>query len=192
MEKINDKTYSYIRGFNYFASNVTFSRDVIELYDDAIWDRELGYAEQFKANTLRIWFDIDSFMRDERLFIETFGKILNKVKAHGMKMMPVLYNCWLDLEHPFGALYPQDVYSNNRKRHYDYLQSVVGMFANDPTIVMWDLCNEPYSFGWNEKCIQQETDFWLDLIACFRKINPSQPLTMGTHRGPSSFWGLRR
>ena len=181
MEVIKNTTYSYIRGFNYFPSNVTFLRDVTEMYEEGIWNRELEFAEKFGANTLRIWFDIDSHMRDEKKFIEVFKKIVEQVKRHNMKMMPVLYNCWLDLEHPFGALYPQEVYSKNRERHYEYIKNVVGTFANEETIIMWDLCNEPYSFGWNDKCVEQETCFWVDLIKCFREVNPSQPLTMGTH-----------
>ena len=80
MEVIKNTTYSYIRGFNYFPSNVTFLRDVTEMYEEGIWNRELEFAEKFGANTLRIWFDIDSHMRDEKKFIEVFKKGLELIK----------------------------------------------------------------------------------------------------------------
>lgn len=181
VEILQNRKYSYIRGFNYFPSNITFLRDMTEMFDERLWDKELDYARDLGANTLRVWFDIDSHMRDPKHFLEVFSKIIGIVRDHGMELMPVLYNCWLDREHPFGALYPQDVYSGKRQRHYDYLESVVGTFAQEKTIVMWDLCNEPYSFGWNESCREMETEFWLDLAAFFHSLKPSQPLTMGTH-----------
>ena len=181
MEKLIDTTYSYIRGFNYFPSNITFLRDVTEMFDEELWKRELGYAKREGANTIRVWFDIDSHMRDPEKFLEIFGNIVEIIRDYDMKMMPVLYNAWLDKWHPFGAIYPQDVYSGERQRHYEYLGSVIGAFGHEEAIVMWDLCNEPYYFGWGEECRKKETEFWLDLISFIRSLNPDQPLTMGTH-----------
>ena len=71
MEKIKNTQYKDVRGFNYNPSNITFLRDVTEMFDEKIWERELGYAKDLGANTLRVWFDIDSHMRDE----ENFGNI---------------------------------------------------------------------------------------------------------------------
>lgn len=133
------------------------------------------------ANTLRVWFDIDSHTRDRESFLQVFGEIVELIRVRDMKMMPVLYNCWVDDNYPFGALYPQDMYDGHKLRHYAYLEDVVGAFSQEKTIVMWDLCNEPFSVAWTPRCREKETSFWLDLIACFRKINPAQPLTMGTH-----------
>lgn len=181
MKKLENTKYEYVRGFNYNPSNITFLRDVTEMFDEKIWERELGYAKDLGANTLRVWFDIDSHMRDEENFLTVFGKIIEMIAERGMKMMPVLYNCWVDAEHPFGAIHSQDMYSGNRQRHYHYLKSVLSAFKDEKSIIMWDLCNEPYSFGNDRESVDKETDFWLDLISCFREINPDQPLTMGTH-----------
>lgn len=181
MEVLKNTQYADMRGFNYMPSNITFLRDVTELFDEEIWNRELGYAKKLGANTLRVWFDIDSHMRDPEGFLKTFKRIVDLIREHGMRMMPVLYNCWLDVDHPFGALYPQDVYASNRERHYAYIEDVVKTFAQEDTIVMWDMCNEPYSFNRIKTDREKETDFWLDLIGLFHKLKPSQPLTMGTH-----------
>lgn len=181
METLKNIKYADMRGFNYMPSNITFLRDVTDKFDEKIWNTELDYAKKLGANTLRVWFDIDSHMRDRENFLAVFKKIVELIGQRDMKMMPVLYNCWLDTEHPFGALYPQDIYSGKRERHYNYLKSVVGTFANEDTIIMWDMCNEPFSFLGSVARAELEIEFWQDLIAFFRKINPSQPLTMGTH-----------
>lgn len=181
METLKNTQYSYIRGFNYFPSNITYLRDVTEMFDEKIWDTELDYAKDLGANTIRAWFDIDSYMRDPQRFLDVFGKIVEQIRKHGMKMMPVLYNCWVDCNYPFGALYPQDIYNGDRTRHYAYLADVVGTFGQEDTILMWDMCNEPYSFLPNQTYTDKETAFWLDLNEHFHKLNPSQPLTMGTH-----------
>lgn len=181
MEILHNARYSEMRGFNYMPSNITFLRDMTERFDEGIWCKELDIAKSLGANTLRVWFDVDSHMRDPKQFLKTFGKIVELICVRDMKMMPVLYNCWLDAGHPFGALYPQEIYGGQRARHYAYLQDVVGAFSHEETILMWDLCNEPFSVAWTPGNREKERDFWLDLIACFREINPSQPLTMGTH-----------
>ena len=181
MELLKNTNYSDIRGFNYMPSNITFLRDVTDKFDESIWNRELDYAKKLGANTIRVWFDIDSHMYDPENFLLVFVKIIQLIGKRGMKMMPALYNCWVDVEHPFGALHSQDMYSGNRERHYNYIKSVVSAFAEEDTIVMWDLCNEPYSFQRTADCIEKETEFWLDLISFFHGLNPSQPLTMGTH-----------
>ena len=115
MEILNNTKYADMRGFNYMPSNITFLRDVTEMFDEEIWNTELDYAKKLGANTLRIWFDIDSHMRNSEQFLAVFAKIVEMIRERGMKMMPVLYNCWLDDEHPFGALYPQDIYSGKRQ-----------------------------------------------------------------------------
>ncbi len=181
MEVLNNTKYADMRGFNYMPSNITFLRDMTEMFDEKIWNTELDYAKKLGANTIRVWFDIDSHMRNPKQFLAVFAKIVVLIGKRGMKMMPVLYNCWVDAEHPFGALYPQDIYAGKKDRHYDYLKSVVDTFSQEDTILMWDMCNEPYSFRGSLARIENETAFWLDLIAFFRKIKPSQPLTMGTH-----------
>ena len=181
MEVLKNTQYANMRGFNYMPSNITFLRDVTEMFDEKIWARELDIAKELGANTLRVWFDIDSHMRDSESFLAVFKKIIEMIRQRGMKMMPVLYNCWVDTVHPFGALHSRDVYSGERERHYEYLESVVKTFGEEDTILMWDMCNEPYSFNTNQDEIEKETDFWLDLIAFFHSLNPSQPLTMGTH-----------
>lgn len=181
MEILQNTKYADMRGFNYFPSNITFLRDMTERFDETVWCRELDIAKELGANTLRIWFDVDGHMRDPEHFLGVFAKIVELIKARGLKMIPVLYNCWNDKGHPFGSLHPQDLYEGTRERHYPYLQDVVGTFAQEETILMWDMCNEPYSFNWNQLSKDRETAFWLDLIDCFRKVNPSQPLTMGTH-----------
>lgn len=183
MERLINDRYSFVRGFNYFPSNVTFLRDVTEMFDENLWMKELGYARIMGANTIRVWFDIDSHMRNQERFLEVFSKILTIIRSYDMKLMPVLYNDWVDKEHPIGAIYPQDIYSGSRKRHYDYLKSVVGTFSQEETIIMWDLCNEPYSseYEWGEELLNKQTDFWLDLANYIHQLKPKQPLTMGTH-----------
>ena len=76
MELLKNTQYSEIRGFNYMPSNITFLRDVTDKFDETIWNRELDYAKNLGANTIRVWFDIDSHMQDTENFLSVFTKIV--------------------------------------------------------------------------------------------------------------------
>jgi O-glycosyl hydrolase len=72
-----------------------------------------------------------------------------------------------------------------------YVQGVVGAFANDPRILLWDVWNEPdntndSSYGKNklkqepERKLEIITRLLPDVFAWARAVKPTQPLSCGT------------
>lgn len=70
--------------------------------------------------------------------------------------------------------------SHYRNALRDYVIDVVGHFANDPRVLMWDLLNEPYEP--EPLVISRQAFDWA------RSVNPSQPLT--TSWGASDLWDV--
>jgi hypothetical protein len=63
-----------------------------------------------------------------------------------------------------------------------YVTDVVGTFANDKRILMWDLYNEPG----NEKLNDRSKGLLTQVFAWARKAKASQPLTVGPWRGDNT------
>jgi hypothetical protein len=184
--------YKKIRGFNYIPSYAFTLNDVMDRFDENTWQQEFGYAKKLNANSLRIWFSKESFSRNQDCFIRNFEKILCLAEKCHLTIMPVLYNRWVDRNYPFGQLDLTEVINEMGEEHGRYVSRVISAFKDDPRIVMWDLCNEPFSyqeaFGDMElvkKLKEYETKFWNTCINVFRGINPIQPVTLGFH-GPVS------
>lgn len=46
METLQNTQYAAMRGFNYLPSNITYLRDVTEMFDRQIWEKELDIAKK--------------------------------------------------------------------------------------------------------------------------------------------------
>ena len=187
MEKIANNPYAYIHGANYIPSYALCLNDVMDHYNEEIIARELGWAHEVGFNSVRMWFSDTSYIRQPGTFLSQMEQILNILSAYDMTLMPTLFNRWVDPRFYFGQLDLTvaigEVYDTKRK----YIRDVVSAFGRDPRILMWDLCNEPFSYGWiyntDDALLQQlyprEVRFWKQCIEVFRDAAPSQPLTMG-------------
>lgn len=186
--ELKRRDYENIRGFNYVPSYAFVLNDVMDLFNEQVWDREFGYAKNFNANSLRIWVSCVSYHRNPTRFIKDFNKALCLAEKHKLTIMPTLYNRWVDANYPFGQLDLAQVLTPQAtlNEHCKYVSQFVSAFRFDPRIVMWDICNEPYCYPYsNESSITQEfrmreTSFFKMIITAARKAEPTQPLTIGT------------
>ena len=170
-------------------------------------DKELGWAEELGANTARVYLH-DLLWQDSTGFKKRLDQFLDIAAKHKIKPMLVLFDsCW----DPFPKLGKQheptpgvhnsgwaqspgadaltDVSQYPRLKAY--VQGVVGAFANDPRILLWDVWNEPdntndSSYGKNKLKQEPEhkreiiTRLLPDVFAWARAVNPMQPLSSGT------------
>ena len=66
----------------------------------------------------------------------------------------------------------------------NYVKDVIGTFANDSRVLMWDLWNEPDDFDSHQV---QVLDIILPMVFEWaRSVDPIQPLTSGVFHGLNS------
>ncbi len=181
--------FSDMRGANYVPS---YARNDVQIwmdYDPAVIDRELGYAERLKLNTVRVFLQYAVYERDPKLFLERFESFLSLCGKHEIRMMPVVFDSCFG-EFPDLERYRDKDWmacpGQNRlgPDHWpkleQYVRDVVGGHKDDPRIVMWDVMNEPTCTSFNkpedQRLIWTFLDHFLDYV---RQQQPGQPLTVG-------------
>ncbi|MEW5978270.1 MAG: cellulase family glycosylhydrolase [Acidobacteriota bacterium] len=190
-EQLQNTQYQHIKGFNYVPSYAATIWEALELFDAGVWDREFGYSKQFHANALRIWCDYLSFQKDADRFLKSWEKALELAKKHDLKLMITTANRWVDALYPYGQIDLAVVLKGEPSAEYErYLKTFVGTFKDHPQVLMWDLCNEPFS-GTKSKeedrglfrslLKRQEMNFWRAVSEVVRSAKPSQPITVGIH-----------
>ncbi|KAF9038214.1 CEL4a mannanase [Panaeolus papilionaceus] len=120
--------------------------------------RTWGFNEVTSANGIyyQLWNGAKPTINTGSNGLGSFDKIVAAAKANGLRLIVALTNNWAD----FGGM---DVYvkqilgSNNHDLFYtdsnvknafkNYIKTFVGRYANEPTIMAWELCNEPRCKG---------------------------------------------
>ena len=144
--------FSGMRGANYVPS---YARNDVQIwmdYDPAVVDRELGYAERMKLNTVRVFLQYAVYEHDPKLFLQRFENFLELCAKHHIRMMPVVFDSCVG-EFPDLEKYRDKDWmacpGQNRlgPEHWpameNYIRDVVGRHKDDKRIVMWDVMNEP-------------------------------------------------
>jgi hypothetical protein len=143
-------SWSKIRGFNYQPSSGTSGLEVWRQFDAKTVELEIGRGKRHfpGMNTLRWWHSWEAFSRDPKRYAEKFEASLTISKKFGCMAIPVLFNRWHDAVLDFGGIYVDHFlpgsFSAGPGIFDRYLTDVVGPHINDPRILAWDLCNEPY------------------------------------------------
>ena len=199
----------WLVGSNYIPANAINELEMwqAETFDAQRIDQELGWAENIGMNTMRVFLHDLPWKQDSAGFRQRIDTFLSIAAKHKIKPLLVLFDsCWdpmpkLGPQHPPipgvhnsgwvqapGALALED--PKQYPRLQEYVQGVVGAFANDKRILGWDLWNEPEntnggSYGKQE--LNNKADLVLELLpqvfAWARSANPSQPLTSGVWKG---------
>jgi hypothetical protein len=181
--------FAGMRGANYVPS---YARNDVQIwmdYDPAVIDRELGYAERLKLNTVRVFLQYAVYERDPQLFLERFESFLSLCGKHRIRMMPVIFDSCFgefpDLERyrdkDWMACPGQNrLGPNHWPKLEQYVRDVVGGHRDDLRIVIWDVMNEPTCTSFNkpedQQLIWSFLDHFLDYV---RQQQPVQPLTVG-------------
>ncbi len=164
-----------------------------ETFDAATIDRELGWAEQLGFNTLRVFLNFVVWREDAAGLKERFAEFLKIANRHGMSVMPILLDdCNFAGRVAAPGKQPDPVPGVHNSQWVSspplamvtdrsawpaleqYVKDLVGGFAQDRRIVVWDLYNEPGN-GMDAKSqpLMEAAFAWA------REMKPLQPLTTG-------------
>lgn len=178
-----------------------------ETFDPETIDQELGWAEDLGFNSMRVYLHDLVWKEDPEKFIDRVEQFLEIANSHDIGIMFVLFDgVW----HPYPELGDQpapdphvhnsgwiqspgaEVLSDTTQWDYleDYVKDVIGHFADDERVQVWDIFNEPdntndRAYGDIELDNKKEQALKL-LKKSFiwaREANPSQPITSGLWYG---------
>ena len=199
----------WILGANYANAGAINQLDMWQAatFDPAEIDKELGWASKFGMNTMRVYLHDLAYQQDPEGFKQRLDRFLGIAKKHGIRPMLVLFDsCWdpepkIGPQHrPIPGVHTSGwLQSPGRRDLLDpaqdarlrrYVEDVVGSFAKDERILLWDLWNEPDNWGgghYEDEEIAQELrriEFLLpQTFAWARSQKPVQPLSSGVWAG---------
>lgn len=163
-----------------------------DTFDPDTIDRELGYAEGIGMNTMRVYLHSLAYKADKEGFKERMEEYLSIADRHGIKTMFVIFDDVWNAEPKIGKQpepkagthnsgwvqdpgYPASKNEENFPELEIYVKDIIGTFAQDDRILLWDLYNEP---GNNDKG-NESLALLEEVFSWARAVNPSQPLSVG-------------
>jgi Cellulase (glycosyl hydrolase family 5) len=197
----------WLVGANFVPSDAINQLEMFQAatFDPAEIDRELGWAESIGMNTMRVFLQDQLWQQDPEGFKHRLDAFLGIAVKHHVRPLLVLFDsCWetdphLGPQHPPipGVHNSGWVQSPGKKRLMDpaaepqlkeYVQGVVGSFANDDRVLGWDVWNEPDNRGLDREedvaaKVKRVDELLPKAFAWARAVHPSQPLTSGVWTG---------
>lgn len=197
-------------GFNYLPRTAVNWTEMwqADTFDAATIDEELGWAQDYGYNSLRTNLPFIVWEHDRDGLLERIETFLSIAAYHNISVMLTLMDdCEFSGDDPFygpqKAPRPnlhnsQAASSPGRKIVMDptqwprveaYIRDVIGHFAHDERIAIWDLYNEPGNRGmfvspvefaeYDEALEGYALDLVYSVFSWARSVNPDQPLTIG-------------
>ncbi|MDR3182933.1 MAG: cellulase family glycosylhydrolase, partial [Planctomycetaceae bacterium] len=185
-----------IAGVNFLPSTAVNDVEMWQssTFDKETIDKELGWAEQWGINSVRVFLNYVVWEAEAEAFKKNFAAFLDIAEKHKITVMPILFDdCnfqggvaktgkqpepvpgvhnsgWVSSP-PLAMLTDPSAEPKLKK----YLQDIVKTFGQDKRILVWDLYNEPGNSGMGEK----HFNLVKNTFAWAREMKPSQPLTIG-------------
>jgi len=178
-----------------------------DTFDTATIERELAWAESLGMNIMRVYLHDLAWQNDEQGFYDRINQFLSIAERHGIKILLTIFDsCWDPFPKAGTQRAPQPYVHNSGwvqspgqvilkdSTQYPalekYVKAIVGKFANDKRIVLWDVWNEPDNMtgpSYEKVEVPNKVDLVLPLLKktfeWARSANPSQPLTSGIWAG---------
>lgn len=182
-------------GCNFIPSNAINQLEMwqAETFDPLTIERELGWAAGIGFNTVRTYLHNLVWEADPSGFKDRINLFLDIASRSGIRPIFVIFDdCWNP--HPKLGIQPApklathnsgwmqspgiDVVNRGASawgRLEHYVKDIIGTFADDERILLWDLYNEPGNSGQGKKSLPlvEASLSWA------RTVNPSQPLSVG-------------
>ena len=185
----------WLVGCNFIPSNAINQLEMwqAETFDPATLDRELSWAADIGFNTVRTFLHDLAWEADADGFKQRISCFLDMASRHGIRPMLVIFDdCWnSDAKigpqpaprpgvHNSGWVQSPGVAIVNRGapvwgRLEAYVKDIIGSFAEDDRILLWDLYNEPGNSSNKDKSLPLVKA----VFEWARAVGPSQPLTVG-------------
>ncbi len=162
------KDYSFIRGINHGMQG-----------DQAVLERDLGYAKRLNLNSTRIWLSYQAFEKDSKAYIERLRNYIRTSQRLGFSTMPILWNG--------NNLNPDTLKPEFRPRDDAYVKGIVEAIKDEPGLLMWDIMNEPFTNSYYERATAEEkkqreaeiTGFLRYNLTYIKKLDPVNAVTVG-------------
>jgi len=191
------KENSWINGANFIPSSAINQLEMWQAstFDPITIDRELGWASGIGFNTMRVYLHSLAYKQDPAGFKNRINQYLSIANQHKIKTIFVFFDdCWNKIgfigKQPapkpglHNSGWVQDPGDPNYKELENfpaletYVKDILGHFAKDKRILLWDLYNEPGNSG------KLETSLPLlsRVFEWARSVNRDQPLSVGLWR----------
>jgi hypothetical protein len=164
-----------------------------ETFDAKTIDRELGWAQELGFSTVRVFLNFVVWREDAAGLKKRFAEFLKIADRHGISVMPILFDdCNFAGRVATAGKQPDPVSGVHNSQWVSspplamvtdrsawlpleqYVKDMVGAFAQDRRIVVWDLYNEPGNgMGEKSQALMEAAFAWA------RQMKPIQPLTTG-------------
>jgi hypothetical protein len=162
------KDYSLIRGVNYVMQS-----------DQAILERDLGYAKRLNLNSTRIWLNYQGYEKDPKAYIDRLRNYIRTSQRLGFSTVPILWNG--------NSLRPDILKTEFRPRGDAYVKGIVEAVKDEPGLLMWDIMNEPFTNAYYDKAPAEEkqrreaeiTEFVRYYLSYVKKLDPANAITVG-------------
>jgi hypothetical protein len=189
--RMPDSVWSALRGFNYQPSYGSSGFELWQKFDAKTIAIELERGRKFfpKINVLRWWQSWDSYLREPKRYTRNFDTTLDLAEKAGCRIIPCLFNRWHTAALDYGGIYldhflPGASGMAGKPKLFDsFLEALVARHKDDPRILAWDLCNEPFFYATpfpDKASVMQAELAWLKSLRDICKSYGAQaPLTVG-------------
>jgi endo-1,4-beta-mannosidase len=186
--------HKWITGANYIPANAINQLEMWQAgtFDAATIDKELGWAQSIGFNTMRVFLHSVAWKQDPEGFKKRVDEFLTIAAKHGIQPIFVFFDdCWNKEPKPGVQPAPKTGIHNsgwvqdpgqpassdtsNFASLEQYVKDVLGHFAHDKRILLWDLYNEPGNSGKGSSSLPLLTR----IFEWARSVDPDQPLSAG-------------
>lgn len=176
----------HIYGFNYQPSWGHDAPSIwLERFNPVRFRQELEAGKRFfpRMNTVRIWLGYGAWKRNSQLLLRNFHDAIDICTDLELLVMPVLFTIWRG-EPLFDPISIQGLLRdpNHEANFGPFLEQVVAPHRGNPSILAWDICNEP----WGRAVLQtaeliDAQEGWLRFVhARVKSLDPSARTCCGS------------
>lgn len=211
------KRHNWLCGFNYLPRTAVNWNEMWqeESFDETTIRQELGWASEIGYNSLRTNLPFIVWEQDPEALKSRVSRFLSMCENSGISvMLTLLDDCEFSGESPKLGQQPAPRVGVHNSRAVgspgramvmtpdqwpkieQYLKDIIGHFAQDSRVAIWDLYNEPTNRMIFNADSEEEYDIRLEehshrlMESCFnwaREVGPIQPLTVAAWHTPSVF-----
>ncbi len=187
MKILQNQSHAQVRGFNYQPS---YGSSGLEIWGDA-FDAELIAVEMGHGkrhfpgiNTLRLWLSHDAWIRHGQVVAERFEAALAAAASHDLKVIATLFNGWHSWPN-FGGITVEQMFAWRSKEGAEdvftpFLDAMVSAHRDDPRILLWDLCNEPFNTVRSAEATATIYQWLEGLYARCKELGATAPVCVGS------------
>ena len=150
-------------GVNYFSPHVGWAPKLWQEFDEKIIAQHLDLIRQQGFNTIRVFLSFDAFHREPGVVRADgeakFRKLLEMCRARGIRVIPAGPDHWEGVP---AWRRNEDRFADENILRADetWWSAFASRFKDDPTILAWDLYNEP-AIRWGTSAMRPKWNDWL-------------------------------